>query len=128
MLYQVAEVQNGVRYLAGDSDTRPWGKWEVLAVGEKYASKRITVNPGERLSLQYHHHREEHWTIVQGEAEVEVDNVIYRLTGGKHIFIPLGAKHRIKNVGQNNLVFIEVQYGENLDEDDIVRVSDDYGR
>ena len=117
-----------VRYVAGEQDSRPWGSWEVLATGEEYTLKRIVVHPGHRLSLQYHNHRSEHWTVVAGEAEVEIDGDTYRLGRGEHIHIPLRAQHRIRNVGDEALVFIEVQVGELLDEMDIVRVVDDYGR
>ena len=117
-----------VRYAVGDSDTRPWGRWEVIGTGDRYTVKRITVLPGERLSLQYHHRRSEHWTVVDGEAEVEVDGNIRRLGFGEHVYIPLGAHHRVRNGGALPLVFVEVQVGDLLDENDIVRVSDDYGR
>ena len=124
-----ASAGNGtVRYAVGDCDTRPWGRWEVVATGDRYTVKRITVLPGQRLSLQYHHHRSEHWTMVEGEAEVEIDGAVHRLGFGEHVHIPLGAKHRIRNGGAAPLVFVEVQVGELLDENDIVRVSDDYGR
>jgi mannose-6-phosphate isomerase-like protein (cupin superfamily) len=117
-----------VRYAVGDSDNRPWGRWEVVATGDRYTVKRITVLPGQRLSLQYHHHRSEHWTVVDGEAEVEIDQAVHRLGFGQHVFIKVGASHRVRNVGTSPLVFIEVQVGDLLDENDIVRVSDDYGR
>ncbi len=117
-----------VRYEVGESDTRPWGRWEVIGTGERYTVKRITVLPGQRLSLQYHHHRSEHWMVVDGAAEVELDGVNHRLGFGEHVFIPLGAKHRVRNGGDAPLVFVEVQVGDLLDENDIVRVSDDYGR
>lgn len=117
-----------VRYEVGESDTRPWGRWEVIGTGERYTVKRITVLPGQRLSLQYHHHRSEHWMVVDGAAEVELDGVTHRLGFGEHVFIPLGAKHRVRNGGDAPLVFVEVQVGDLLDENDIVRVSDDYGR
>lgn len=117
-----------VRYAVGEKDDRPWGRWEVIAIGDRYTVKRITVLPAQRLSLQYHHHRSEHWTIVEGEGEVEVDESIRRLGFGEHVFISVGAKHRVRNPGETPLVFVEVQVGDLLDENDIVRVSDDYGR
>ena len=124
-----AESANAtVRYAVGESDDRPWGRWEVVATGERYTVKRITVLPGQRLSLQYHHHRSEHWTVVEGEAEVEIDGSVHELGFAGHVFIPVGAKHRVRNRGHAPLVFIEVQVGDLLDENDIVRVSDDYGR
>ncbi len=126
----VAEQDCGppVRYVLGERDWRPWGTWEVLATGDRYTLKRIKVLPGHRLSLQYHHHRSEHWTIVEGFAEVELDDVVHQLSAGKHVHIPVGALHRVRALGSEPLVFLEVQVGEILDENDIVRVSDDYGR
>jgi mannose-6-phosphate isomerase-like protein (cupin superfamily) len=117
-----------VRYAAGESATRPWGRWEVIAVGDQYTVKRITVLPRQRLSLQYHHHRSEHWTVVEGHAEVEIEGMLRQLGFGEHVYIPVGAKHRVRNGGHAPLVFIEVQIGDLLDENDIVRLSDDYGR
>lgn len=116
------------RYAVGDSDERPWGRWEVLAVGDCYTVKRITVKPKSRLSYQYHHHREEHWVIAEGRARVTLDGAETVAPLGTHVHIPKGARHRIENPGEVPVVFIEVQQGEVLDEDDIVRVEDDFGR
>lgn len=107
---------------------RPWGQYEVLLDADTYKVKRITVLPGQRLSLQMHHRRAEHWAIVAGEAEVTVNETITRLAIGEHVYIPREAKHRIANPGSEPLVFIEVQTGSYTGEDDIVRFSDDYGR
>jgi len=117
-----------IRYAVGEQDSRPWGTWEVLATGDRYTVKRIHVLPGARLSLQYHHHRSEHWTIVQGLAEVELDDVVHQLSAGNYVHIPVGAVHRVRALGSEPLVFLEIQVGEVLDENDIVRISDDYGR
>jgi len=117
-----------IRYAVGERDSRPWGTWEVLATGDRYTVKRIKVLPGHRLSLQYHQHRSEHWTIVQGFAEVELDDVVHQMSAGKHVHIPVGTLHRVRALGAEPLVFLEVQVGEILDENDIVRISDDYGR
>jgi mannose-6-phosphate isomerase len=117
-----------VRYHVGERDSRPWGTWEVLATGGRYTVKRISVLPGHRLSLQYHRHRSEHWTIVEGLAEVELDSVVHQICPGNHVHIPVGALHRVRALGSKILVFLEVQVGEILDENDIVRMSDDYGR
>lgn len=117
-----------VRYAVGDRDDRPWGQWEVLATGETYACKRITVKPGGKLSLQMHHHRKEHWTIVEGQAVVTCGDERKDVGPGSHVFIPLQAQHRIENPGSVDVVFIEVQQGDNLDENDIVRIEDVYGR
>jgi mannose-6-phosphate isomerase len=117
-----------VRYSVGEADTRPWGCWEVLATGPNYVLKRVQVQPGQRLSLQYHEFRSEHWTILGGAAEVEIAGEVRRIEAGEHVFIPVRAPHRIRNVGDLPLTFVEVQTGEVLDEADIVRLVDDYGR
>jgi mannose-6-phosphate isomerase-like protein (cupin superfamily) len=117
-----------VNYTVGDADERPWGHWEVIAAGDGYVCKRITVDPGGKLSLQLHHHREEHWVVVQGEARVTRGDEVLALGPNSHVFIPVETAHRIENSGSTPVVFIEVQQGETLDEDDIVRLEDVYGR
>ncbi len=129
----VAEISGvpvlpGVRYAVGESATRPWGSWEVLATGEGYTLKRIVVNPGQRLSLQYHRFRAEHWTVVQGVAEAQINNRLSALTAGESVYVPLGAHHRLRNISDTPLVMIEVQTGVYLDEGDIIRIDDDYAR
>jgi mannose-6-phosphate isomerase-like protein (cupin superfamily) len=117
-----------VSYRRGDSDERPWGRWEVLDTGNGFAVKRITVTPGGILSLQLHHHRSEHWTIVRGRARVTRAAEVFDLNAGEHVHIPVLTAHRIENRGEVPVEFIEVQYGEKLDENDIVRLDDRYGR
>ena len=90
--------------------------------------KLITVKPGEKLSLQSHNHRSEHWIVVDGIAKVEIDNKELILKDNQSSYIPLGAKHRLSNPGKNNLILIEVQCGSYLGEDDIQRYEDNYGR
>lgn len=107
---------------------RPWGKYYVLEDEEHYKLKRIVVNPGHRLSYQYHHHRQEFWTIVEGEAVVILDGQEHTLKYGESIFIPQGARHRIENRSSEVVVFVEVQTGSYFGEDDIVRIEDDYAR
>ena len=107
---------------------RPWGKYYVLADEPNYKLKRIEVLPGHRLSYQYHYKRQEAWTIVQGTAEITLDGEEKIYNYGETAYIPLGAKHRIKNVGEDLLVFVEVQTGTYFGEDDIVRIEDDYDR
>jgi mannose-6-phosphate isomerase len=107
---------------------RPWGKYFVLADEPAYKLKRIEVLPGHRLSYQYHHHRQEFWTVIRGEATVVLDDENHQLTYGQSIFIPQGAKHRIENNSAALLEFIEVQTGTYFGEDDIVRLQDDYSR
>ncbi len=109
-------------------DQRPWGCFAVLDEGGGYKVKRIEVLPGKRLSYQKHAQRSEHWVIVQGEALVTLDGSETVVLAGEAIDIPLGAAHRVANRGDQNLVFIEVQRGAYLGEDDIVRLQDDFGR
>ena len=115
-------------YLVGQRDQRPWGTWEILAVGGRYAVKRIVVKPGQRLSLQRHKFRGEHWVVVAGEGRVTRDAEVLSVGAGEHVLIGRGAVHRIENPGATELVFIEVQHGERLEESDIERLQDDYGR
>ena len=118
-----------VLYKRGDSDVRPWGTWEILDVGEKFSVKRITVNPKALLSLQMHYHRAEHWIIVQGNALVTLGDEVLKRGPSSSVFIPQETKHRIQNASdKEDLIFIEVQTGETLDENDIVRFEDVYGR
>ena len=109
-------------------DHRPWGKYEILRDTESFKSKVITVNPDQQLSYQSHKRRAEHWIVVEGVAEVTLNDKIHKLTSGESIFIPKEAKHRVKNPGKQNLVFVEVQTGEYFGEDDIIRYEDNYGR
>lgn len=107
---------------------RPWGNYETLELGDGFQVKRIVVNPGGRLSLQMHHHRAEHWVVVQGTALATVGETVTALKENESIFIPLGEKHRLENPGKAPLTLIEVQCGSYLGEDDIVRFEDVYGR
>ena len=111
-----------------DVEHRPWGRFEVLADGDDCKVKRLIVEAGQRLSYQRHEHRAEHWFIVSGRAVVTVDGTDHDLRAGQAIDVPRGAAHRIANPGSSDLVFIEVQLGDYFGEDDIVRLSDDYGR
>ena len=107
---------------------KPWGSYQVLEESQKYTIKRIIVNPGGKLSLQSHQHRSEHWIIVLGIAEVTINDDIKLLNSNENIFIPCKAKHRLANYQSEDLVVIEVWYGDNLNEDDIVRHEDIYDR
>jgi len=107
---------------------RPWGYYQQIHLGERFQVKRITVNPGSKLSLQKHFHRAEHWVVVNGTALVTRDNEQILLRENESLFIPLGAMHRLENPGKVPLNLIEVQSGAYLGEDDIVRVEDIYNR
>lgn len=107
---------------------RPWGSFEGVHWGARHQVKQITVGINQKLSLQYHHHRSEHWTITSGTAEVTVDDEKVTLSQDNSIYIPLGSTHRIHNIGKIPVELIEVQIGDYLGEDDIVRLEDIYGR
>ena len=107
---------------------KPWGAYKVLDRGDAYQLKWLDVLPGERLSLQSHQHRAEHWVVVAGAATVTVDDQVVAVGCGEHIHIPIGSLHRIENRGGETLRIIEIQTGDYLGEDDIVRYEDDYGR
>ncbi len=109
-------------------DHRPWGWFESLAVGNRFQVKRIVVHPGAALSLQSHHHRAEHWIVVQGTAKVTIDDQVKLVTENQSVYIPLGAVHRMENPGKLPMVLIEVQTGSYLGEDDIIRYEDVYAR
>jgi mannose-1-phosphate guanylyltransferase/mannose-6-phosphate isomerase len=109
-------------------DYRPWGWYESLVVGGRFQVKRIVVTPGAALSLQSHHHRSEHWIVVEGTARVTVDDEVKLLSENQSVYIPLGAVHRMENPGKVPMVLIEVQTGSYLGEDDIIRYEDVYAR
>lgn len=116
-------IDNSPKY-----DERPWGTFTVLDEGEGYKVKRIEVYSGKRLSYQKHARRAEHWFVVQGEAKITLDGeeIIRRV--GEYVDIEIGTAHRVENAGDELLIFIEVQRGDYLGEDDITRLEDDFGR
>ncbi len=109
-------------------DYRPWGWFESLALSDRFQVKRITVNPGGRLSLQSHEHRSEHWIVVEGTAQVTIDDTVQSVEANQSVYIPLGAIHRMENLGHEPMVLIEVQTGDYFGEDDIKRYDDVYAR
>ncbi|WP_171103058.1 mannose-1-phosphate guanylyltransferase/mannose-6-phosphate isomerase [Ruegeria sp. HKCCD7255] len=109
-------------------DHRPWGWFESLVIGDRFQVKRIHVHPGAALSLQSHHHRSEHWIVVEGTAKVTIDDEVKLVSENQSVYIPLGAVHRMENPGKVPMVLIEVQTGAYLGEDDIVRYEDIYAR
>jgi mannose-6-phosphate isomerase-like protein (cupin superfamily) len=109
--------------------SRPWGGWELLHKSDTYAVKRLVVKPQSRLSLQYHNHRKEHWYCVAGRGIVTINDVEQNIDAGDSVTIPLGTTHRLENISSTEyLVIVEVQEGIYLEEDDIVRIEDDYER
>jgi len=110
------------------TEVRPWGYFVVLADLPHCKVKRLVINPGHRLSLQLHHQREEHWTVVRGQPTVTVGDSTWQTETNEHILIPQETKHRIANEGPGEAEIIEVQMGQYFGEDDIVRFEDDYQR
>jgi mannose-6-phosphate isomerase len=121
-----AEVFN--KLIESNTETRPWGSFTVLDEGPGYKIKRIVVLPKRRLSLQMHYHRSEHWIVVAGTAKVTCGNEERLITTNQSTYVPPCTKHRLENPGVIPLVIIEVQNGQYLGEDDIIRFSDDYAR
>jgi len=109
-------------------DHRPWGWFESLVMGDRFQVKRIHVHPGAALSLQSHHHRSEHWIVVEGTAKVTIDDEVKLVSENQSVYIPLGAVHRMENPGKVPMVLVEVQTGSYLGEDDIIRYEDVYAR
>ena len=107
---------------------RPWGKYDSIDKGPSYQAKRLTVKPGAKLSVQMHHHRAEHWVVVNGTAKVTNGDATFLLSENESTYIPVGAIHALENPGKVDLEIIEIQTGSYFGEDDIVRFDDKYGR
>jgi mannose-1-phosphate guanylyltransferase/mannose-6-phosphate isomerase len=122
------KAQKAPQAEAFPKDHRPWGWFESLVMGDRFQVKRIVVHPGAALSLQSHHHRSEHWIVVQGTAKVTIDETVKLVSENQSVYIPLGAVHRMENPGKLPMVLIEVQTGSYLGEDDIIRYEDVYAR
>ena len=122
------KARNNSVYLEFPTVHRPWGTYTVLQEGVGFKLKRIEVKPGARLSLQSHKHRSEHWVVVSGKALITNGEEQIELQPNQSTYIPVGNKHRLQNIGNLQLVLIEVQCGSYLGEDDIVRYEDSYGR
>ncbi|WP_164860922.1 mannose-1-phosphate guanylyltransferase/mannose-6-phosphate isomerase [Parasedimentitalea marina] len=122
------KAKKSTQATAFPKDHRPWGWFESLVIGERFQVKRIVVHPGAALSLQSHHHRSEHWIVVEGTAKVTVDDDVKLVSENQSVYIPLGAVHRMENPGKVPMVLIEVQTGSYLGEDDIIRYEDVYAR
>ena len=110
------------------SENRPWGNFIVLSDGNDIKVKIISIDPGQSISYQYHLKRSEHWIITKGSGELTIDDQKKNVGVNDQVFIPVNAKHKIRNNSDSVLQFVEVQTGEYFGEDDIIRLSDDYGR
>ena len=127
-LYTILKEKNINQAEIFSKDRRPWGWFERLISGDRFQVKRICVKPGAALSLQSHKHRSEHWVIVEGSAKVTIGDQVRLINEGQSTYVPFGAIHRIENPGRLPLVIIEVQIGNYLGEDDIIRYEDAYSR
>lgn len=127
-IVDILKQQQAPEHLEHVTVQRPWGSYTVLEEGPGFKVKRVTVNPGGRLSLQMHHQRSEHWVVIAGTARVTRDHDVFDLKVGESTAIPVKTMHRLENPGQETVHIIEVQNGPYLGEDDIVRFKDDYGR
>lgn len=126
---ETLKLRNDLRTDYNIEDYRPWGHYKVLdEEKDTFKIKRIKVKPGKRLSYQLHHHRSEHWIVLKGTAKVTIDDDVKFVMSGESIFVREGQKHRLENIEKTPLEIIEVQMGEYLEEDDIVRFDDEYGR
>jgi mannose-1-phosphate guanylyltransferase/mannose-6-phosphate isomerase len=122
------KTENRTEALHHKRSLRPWGYYQSVDHGARYQVKRIVVKPGQRLSLQKHFHRAEHWIVVKGTAEVTRDNEVVLVHENESIYMPIGCVHRMANPGRIDLELIEVQTGSYLGEDDIIRIEDIYNR
>jgi mannose-1-phosphate guanylyltransferase/mannose-6-phosphate isomerase len=134
---RVQEVKNLVAELTRQNQVesrehltveRPWGRYTVMQGGPGYKVKKVVVDPGQRLSLQFHHRRAEHWVVVQGEARVTIGEEVSTVLPNQSVYVPVKTPHRLENPGAEPLCLIEVQTGDYLEEDDIVRLDDDFWR
>jgi mannose-6-phosphate isomerase-like protein (cupin superfamily) len=121
-------MQTSTRTVSIERTERPWGWYETMFEAPGHKIKRIGVHPGQQLSLQLHHQRAEHWVVVVGTAIVTVGEQVLEMRPGQHIDIAIGAVHRLANQTTEPVEIMEVQFGDYLGEDDIVRLQDDYGR
>jgi mannose-1-phosphate guanylyltransferase len=127
-IYNRLKQEGNEAYKLHQTVHRPWGNYTILEEGERFKIKRIVVKPAQRLSLQMHHHRSEHWVVVSGMAKVTNGEKEFFVSPNESTFIPAGTAHRLENPGVLDLVMIEVQSGDYVGEDDIVRFNDSYGR
>mgnify|MGYP005835667497 CR=1 FL=1 len=128
MIEAYLQVYHRILEKENREEKRPWGGYRVLGIEPSFKAKKIWIDPGKRLSYQKHHHRNEHWILIEGKAKVILDGKEILLKPGDSIDIPQGSAHRIWNVGEGPLSFIEIQRGDDFSEEDVIRLEDDYGR
>jgi mannose-6-phosphate isomerase-like protein (cupin superfamily) len=128
LLYFIGIKMKKVKYILNEVGERPWGMWKCISVGDKYISKIITVNPHSSLSLQLHNFRKEHWVVIKGNPVVTLGNIKKEYSFGQSIDIPVKTKHRLENLTDDFVEILEIQIGDVLDENDIIRFEDIYNR
>ena len=125
---KIESSSNLTKNYLGEIEKRPWGNYHIIARNSGYQIKEIKVSINSKLSLQKHNHRAEFWQIITGKCKVTVGDKHHELNDNDHIYIPKNTFHRIENTGDNELIFVEIQLGDDIKEDDIIRIEDDYGR
>jgi len=125
---KIESSSNLTKNYLGEIEKKPWGNYHIIARNLGYQIKEIKVSVDSKLSLQKHNNRAEFWQIIRGKCKVTVDDRHQELRENEHVYIPKNTFHRIENTGDNELVFVEIQLGDDLEEDDIIRIEDDYGR
>ena len=127
-IHKLESSSNLTKNHLSETENRPWGSFHVIAKGQGYQIKEITINPGKKQSLQRHKNRSEYWQIISGKGMVYLEDSKFKLEKNDNIFIPQGDLHRLENIGKDLLTIVEIQIGEKISEDDIERLEDDFGR
>ncbi len=127
-VHKIESSSNLTKNYLSEIEKRPWGNYHIIAKGNGYQIKEMNINPKNKQSLQKHKHRSEYWQVIEGEGKVYLEDSEIKLKTGDNIFIPKGSLHRLENTSKQNLMIVEIQIGDIISEDDIVRVEDDYGR
>ena len=127
-IHKLESSSNLTKNYLSDVEKRPWGNFHIIARGNGYQIKEMNINPKNKQSLQKHNHRSEYWQVIEGHGRVSLEDSEINLKAGDNVYIPIKSLHRLENTGSHNLKIIEIQIGELISEDDIVRIEDDYGR
>ena len=127
-VHKLESSSNLTKNYLSDIEKRPWGNFHIIAKGNGYQIKEMNINPKNKQSLQKHNHLSEYWQVIEGHGQVRIEDSEIKLKTGDNVYIPIKSLHRLENTGSQNLKIIEIQIGELISEDDIVRIEDDYGR
>ena len=127
-VHKIESSSNLTKNYLSEIEKRPWGNYHIIAKGNGYQIKEMNINPKNKQSLQKHKHRSEYWQVIEGEGKVYLEDSEIKLKTGDNIFIPKGSLHRLENTSKQNLMIVEIQIGDIISEEDIIRIEDDYGR